>query len=95
MRGRPEEMTKSIDHYSVIKDSTLLLVHCDYLYTLLKYMNDQQKVYVVIGNGRREVNGCTVHFNNILLQLSILTTKISIKSPDSKLKSARKHFFFL
>lgn len=56
-------------------------------------MDDQQKIVCGDreGNGKREIDGCTVHFNNIILQL--VTTKISIKSPDSKLKSVKKNLF--
>lgn len=47
-----------------------------------------------MGNGKRESNGCTVHFNSIL-QLLYINHKVSIKL-WLNLKSAKKHlsFFF-
>lgn len=45
-----------------------------------------------MGNGKRESNGCTVHFNSIL-QLLYINHKVSIKL-WLNLKSAKKHLSF-
>lgn len=57
----------------------------------MKHKSDQQKEVWPqwMGNGKRESNGCTVHFNSIL-QLLYINHKVSIKL-WLNLKSAKKH----
>lgn len=62
----------------------------------MKYMNDQQKIVgsLRMGNGKRESNGCTVHFNSIL-QLLIYKPQ-SINKTLIKLEISKEaSFFFL
>lgn len=60
----------------------------------MKYMNDQQKIVgsLRMGNGKRESNGCTVHFNSIL-QLLIYKPQ-SINKTLIKLEISKEASFF-
>lgn len=57
-------------------------------------MNDQQKIVgsLRMGNGKRESNGCTVHFNSIL-QLLIYKPQ-SINKTLIKLEISKEASFF-
>lgn len=57
-------------------------------------MNDQQKIvgFLRMGNGKRESNGCTVHFNSIL-QLLIYKPQ-SINKTLIKLEISKEASFF-
>lgn len=66
------------------------------LHTNESYMNEQQKEggSLRMGNGKRERNGCTVHFNSIL-QLFIYKPQ-SIHKTLIKLEISKEaSFFFL
>lgn len=60
----------------------------------MKYMNEQQNIVgsLRMGNGKRESNGCTVHFNSIL-QLLIYKPQ-SINKTLIKLEISKEASFF-
>lgn len=64
------------------------------LHTNESYMNEQQKEggFLRMGNGKRESNGCTVHFNSIL-QLFIYKPQ-SIHKTLIKLEISKEASFF-
>lgn len=61
----------------------------------MKYMNEQQNIVgsLRMGNGKRESNGCTVHFNSIL-QLLIYKPQ-SINKTLIKLEISKEASFFI
>lgn len=63
----------------------------------MKYMNDQQKIVgsLRMGNGKRESNGCTVHFNSILQLLIYKPQSINKTLIKLEISKGASFFFFL
>jgi len=63
----------------------------------MKYMDDQQKIAgsLRMGDGKRERNGCTVHFNSILQLLIYKPQSINKTLIKLEISKEASFFFFL